>query len=270
MAGSEVRLLQEFMSDVSYRLTFAARKKIQGVLPQKRDLVDWSESKMLQFLKYVNFFTVDGKFKVTNEMIADADARGEDEPFWDEFNWRMGVRVGIDGGTSKQFMYRLLSFARIPLGWMKSNPHAVTPEMLEIMENNPRMKWASSAFKLIETDVGAKIVVMDQDETTDPGRKNVQPGSTNVESPLVKYEQAKLSMLTMLQALGKSIPNSELKNMAVKDRIAAFDKLLNTAQKILVGQKASTQIFQQINVNKAGRAELEKSFLEYAENQTTA
>jgi len=147
---------------------------------------------------------------------------------------------------------------------MKNNPHAVTLEMLGSMERNPRMEWASKSFKILETASGVKIVAMSNDETTDAGRKNVQPASSNVDAPMVKFEQAKLNMLTMLLALSKSIPPGALKDMTVKDRIAAFDKLMNTATKIMTGVKPMSVVFNQINVNKAGRQDLESAIMAYA------
>lgn len=244
------------------------KKRVEGQLPQKREVGDWGEVKLMQFLTFVDFFTREGKFSFNAEIIATAAERAGEEEYWQEFLWRINMFPGENGGTARKFGYRFLAFSRVPLAWMKSNPHAVTLDMFAIMEKNPRMQWACKNFKIEETDIGAKIVVMDNDETTDPGRKNVAPTVSDVQTPMVKFEQAKLNMLTMLQALSKSIPQAELRNMSVKDRIAAFDKLLNTAHKVMTRGDGGTKIFTQININKAGREELEKSFLAYSENET--
>lgn len=249
------------------RMSYAAKMRVRGKLPQKREVADWGNTKIMAFLAFVDFFTKEGKFDCSISQAATAQMRGEDEPFWDEFMERINVLPGKDGGTAMQFRLRLTTFARVVLSWIKSNPHEVTEQMMELMGKNPRLSWATSAFKMVETDMGVQVVERDNDERTNPGIKNQDPKLSNVATPLVKFEQAKLNLLTLLLSVSKSIPANELKKMTVKDRIAAFDRLMNTATKMM-GQKApSSVVFQQINVNKAGRDELEKSFLEYSESQ---
>lgn len=252
---------------IGNKMPYAAKMRVRGKLPQKRDIVDWGNTKLLAFLRFVDFFTENGKFNCSISRVTEARLRGEDELFWDEFLERINVIQGIDDGTSLKFRLRLTSLARIPLSWIKSNLHAVTPEMMEIMQKNPRLSWASSAFKLVTTETGAQVVERDNDEKTDPRIKNENPAMSNVSAPLVKFEQAKMNMLTLLMDLSKSIPKSELNKMSVKDKITAFDKLLNTAAKIIGKTHPNSIVFQQINVNKASREELEKSFLSYAESQ---
>lgn len=253
--------------ETDYRLSFAAKKKIQGHLPTKREIIDWPESKLMAFLQFIQFFSPDGVFKVTIETIAAAEGLAGEQPWWDEFMRRIDVMPGVEDGTVKKFYFRFLALTRVPLGWLKENPHVVTEKMFEIMDKNPRMQWASRNFKMVETEMGAQIVMMDQDELTDPGRKNATGDHIQVKNPIALFEEAKLNMLTALTALSKSIPAAELKAMTVKDRLAAFDKLMNTASKIM-GQKApNSVVFQQINVNKAGRDELERVALGYAESQ---
>jgi hypothetical protein len=263
---SPIRDMTE-LNEVGNRLSYAAKMRVRGKLPQKRDIVDYGNTKILQFLKFVDFFTVDGKFDTSVSKVAEAQMRGEDEDFFDEFLERINITPGKDGGTSLRFRLRLTTFARIVLSWIKNNPHAVTEEMMEIMEKNPRLSWASKAFKMVTTEMGVQVVERDNDERTDAGIKNKTPDASNVNTPMVKFEQAKLSMLTLLQALSKSIPASELKQMSVKDKIAAFDRLLNTATKVMGQSRPNSVIFQSININKANRDELEKSFLSYAESQ---
>lgn len=241
-------------------------RKIQGQLPMKRDVVDWGSAKILTLIQFADFFTEDGKFAITVANIEAARRRALEEDFWDEFIARIDVVPGQDGGTVRRFSIRFLSLVRVPLSWLKSNPHAVTPEMFELMEKNPRMQWASSAFKSVETDMGVQIVLRDQGEHTDPGINNPTHAG-NVDTPAAKFEQAKLNLTSMLLELSKSIPRDDIKNMSAKDRIAAFDKLMNTGIKIMGGGRPSTVIFQKINVGKATKEELESSILSYGESQ---
>lgn len=253
----------------SKRLTYAAKVRVRGKLPTKREVQDWGNTKIYALLLFVDFFTKEGKFDTSASQVATADMRAEDELFWDEFLERINVTPGKDGGTSVQFRLRLTSLARVVLSWIKANPHVVTEQMMLLMEKNPRLSWAAKAFKVVETEMGVQVVERDNDEMTDPRIKNEDPHLSNVNAPMVQFEQAKLNMLTMLKALGKSIPASDIKQMSVKDRIAAFDKLMNTATKVMGQTRPNSVVFQQINVNKANRDELEKSFLKYAESQQT-
>lgn len=246
-----------------------AKRRIKGHLPQKRDIVDWGAQKLLVFLQFVDFFTEEGKFAITIPNIEAARRRALEEDFWDEFMIRIDVQPGFEGGTIKKFSNRFLSLSRVPLSWLKSNPHAVTEEMYRIMEANPRMLWAASAFKAIETDMGVQIVMRDNLESTDPGRNNATPTVSDVQTPAVKFEQAKLALLTLMNTLVKGITPEDIKKMSAKERIEAFNKLLNTGLKVMGGGRPSTVIFQQINTNKAGRAELEKAVLGYSESQQT-
>lgn len=255
------------LNEIGNRLSYAVKMRVRGKLPQKRDVQDWSNTKTLQFLKFVDAFTKDGKFDTSISQVATVQMRGEDEDWWDEFLERINITPGKDGGTSLRFRLRLTTFARVVLSWIKNNPHAVTEQMMELMEKNPRLSWATKAFKMVTTEMGVQVVERDNDERTDAGIKNKTPDASNVSAPMVKFEQAKLSMLTLLQALSKSIPASELKTMTTKDKIAAFDRLMNTATKVLGQTRPNSVVFQQINVNKANREELEKSFLQYAEAQ---
>lgn len=245
------------------RLTPVMKNRVRGKLPTKRDIVDWGDEKVMQFLRFVDFFTEEGVFKLTVDKVNEADALAEEEPFWDEFLTMIDV-YPQRGDKVAKFKNRFYTFTRVPLTWLKTNPHAVTLEMYEIMRNNARMEWASKHFKVEETETGAEIVVMDQDETTDPGRKNVSPAASHVNTPQVQFEDAKLRMATLAQALVKSIPVTELKKMSTKDKIMAFDKLMNTMQKMMNTRGPNTMIFQQINTNKAGKDELEKAMMQFA------
>lgn len=243
-----------------------AKRAIAGQLPLKRDIVNWGGPKILEFLKFISFFIEDGQWKVTVPVVEAARRRALEEDYWDEFV----ARIDPDGSMPVgRFSKRLYSFARIPLSWLKSNPHAVTAEMYEIMQSSARMKWAVAAFKAVETEMGVQIVVRDNDETTDPGLSNVDPKRDSVRTPAVQFEQAKLALITLMNDLVKGLTREEIKKMSAKDRIAAFDRLLNTGLRIMGSGRPSTVIFQQINTKSANRDELEKAMLEYATGQTS-
>jgi hypothetical protein len=246
-------------------LSPSALKRIRGHLPQKREIVDWGSAKILSFLQFVDFFTEGEKFDMSVPNIEAARRRALEEDYWDEFV----ARIDGDGAMpAGQFAKRFYSFARVPLSWLKSNPHAVTEEMYRILERNPRMQWAASAFKAVDTEMGVQIVLRDQSETVDPGRNN-STHAGDVQTPAVKFEQAKLSLLTLMGSLVKGLTPEEIRKMSAKDRIAAFDKLMNTGLKIMGANRPAVQIFNAINVNQSDRDTLEKAVLGYSEAQQT-
>lgn len=246
-------------------LSVNALRKIQGHLPIKREIQDWGDAKIMAFLIFVEFFVEGEKFACTVPNIEAARRRAQEEDFWDEFMARIGVSGSMAAG---KFAKRFISFARVPLGWLKDNPHAVTPEMLKIMKSSPRMSWATESFKTEMTDMGVEIVVLNHAETTDPGIGN-PTHQGNVNTPALKFQQAQMNFLSLLTNLSKDFKPEDLRKMGIKDRIMAFDKLMNTATKMMGAGKPNSVIFQTINVHKAGRDELEKTFLQYSEGQQT-
>lgn len=240
-----------------------AIRRIHAHLPLKRDIIDWSPTKLMAFLNFVEFFTEEGKFKCDVPHIEAARRQALETEWWDEFMARIGVDTSMAAG---KFAKRFISLARVPLSWLKTNPHAVTPEMLAIMKANPRMSWASASFKTEMTDMGVEIVVLNHNDNTDAGLNNPTHAG-DVQTPMLRFQQAQMNLLSLLVNISKDFSPADLKKMSVKDRIMAFDKLMNTATKMMGAGRPNSVIFQQINVNKAGRDELEKSFLAYAESQ---
>jgi hypothetical protein len=243
-----------------------ARRRIAGKLPLKREIVDWGSGKLLAFLQFVDFFTEGDKFDMSVPNIEAAKRRALEEDFWDEFV----ARIDAEGTmTAGHFAKRFYSMSRVPLSWLKSNPHAVTAEMFSIMEKNPRMQWAACAFKAVETEMGVQIVLRDQSETLDPGASSNSTHAGDVQTPAVKFEQAKMALITTMNMLVKGLSPQEIAKMSAKDRIASFDKLLNTGLKIMGANRPAVQIFNAINVHKTGRDELERAVLGYSESQQT-
>lgn len=255
--------LREFDSPSAAMLSQNAIRRVAGHLPLKREIVDWGAVKILTFLQFVDFFTEGDKFDMSVPNIEAARRRALEEDYWDEFM----ARIDKDGNMpAGHFAKRFYSFARVPLSWLKTNPHAVTEEMFAIMTKNPRMEWAASAFKAIETEMGVQIVLRDQSETLDPGSNN-STHAGDVQTPAVKFEQAKLALITTMNSLIKGLTPEEIKKMSAKDRIAAFDKLMNTSLKIMGANRPAVQIFNAINVHKSDRETLEKAVLGYSEAQ---
>ena len=240
-------------------------RAVRGKLPRKRDVVDWGDNKLLQFLKLIDYFTQEGKFKCTKETVETAYMRMVDEPFWQEFLVR--IDKPPEKYTPRQFYYRFLAFARVPLSWIKANPHTITPEMAEIISVNPRMEWVRSSFEIKKTETGIEVIEMKQDETTDPGIKNVVPSISNVPQPEVIFNQAMLKMSGVFRDLLSDIKVKDIKKMNVEKRIKLAISMSASLSKSFSQYKPNIAIFQKININKTGREDLESTILTFSNNE---
>lgn len=238
---------------------------IKGELPRKNEIVDWSEAKLMALLRFALHFIENDAFSVTGEKRQAAEARVSEEPFWAEFLMRIDRPVGKF--QNKDFQLRLMSLVRVPLTWLKSNPHAVTEEMRALMEPTPRLNWALKSFEQKETKIGVPIVAVENRETTDPSRPNRSPDSSNLTLPEVQYNRSILQMTSILMDLTRSIKAADLKKMKVEDKIKHANAILQTLQKQFANYKPNVQVFKQINIHNAGRDDLEKAVLDYANEQ---
>ena len=237
-------------------------KKIEGKLPEKREIVDWDETKLHQYLKFVDFFTEGDKFNFSPSHFATAKRRAQDELFWDEFLMRINAEPGDKG-----FRQRFNTQHRVILSWVKENPHVLTTEMYNLMCKSPRLSWAVKHFKTVETEMGVVVVERDLDETTDPNNINAQPGLQNVKSPQLIYEESLYSLTTLFRSLVKSVPMSDLKTITPTKRIELANQLARTLAANFSKYKPNIAVFQNININKGKREELESAIHEYAETQ---
>ena len=249
-------------------LTDTALKHIRGKLPQLKDAGEWSPEKFMQFLKFVTFFSVikspmEANYQITNETLDTARGRIPDEPWWDEFFARIDPTPGLN--YAKSFRQRFITFVRIPCGWLKRNPHFLTPEMYALMDPNPRLSWASRNFKMVETEMGMQVVERDNDELTDPAIKNKMLDVTSSRTPLVIYQETLLKYTTILNSLIKGIPSAELKTIGVAKRIELLNNGLKTLSQLLVKQQPNRGVFTQINIAHETREKLEASILTYSE-----
>lgn len=236
------------------------QKELKNKLPRKRDIGDWGENKCYQFLTFVDFFFdyKENKFVTTQERIDEAWEQAPDQPFWDEFLIRIG---------NENFQQRFITSIRAVCSWLKDNPHGVNNEIYELLEKNPRTRWASSAFTTQETEHGT-VVVLNNQETTDPSRTNAAPAVSNVKSPEEKYHQALFQSVTVLNKLLEGINQSEIKKMGTQKRLDMANKMLNTLSKQFSQGETKNQVnvFTQISKN-SGKEDLESAIYEYQEGQ---
>lgn len=258
------------IGDMSIEKETGRERKYQVIrdkLPRKNEIVDWSENKLVAFLQLVLFFSDGDNYAVTKEKVETFEKRAPEEPFWLEFNVRINRPTFKEGFTVQQFKMRLMTAIRVVLSWLKSNPHAITDEMRDMMDSTARLRWALDPFKAKGTAIGAEIVGVDNKEVTDPNRSNVQPATSNLTLPEVQYHNALLNVASILNNLTKGIKPQEIKKMSVESRIKLADSLIKTMGKVVGGQKPNTQVFKQLVIHNAGRQDLEDAMLEFSQEQ---
>ena len=241
-------------------------RAVKGELPTKYSCVDWSDTKWLAFVKFIDFWVEEGSFRITKEKMEIAEERAKDEPYWEEFNVRLDKSTKDEKMTNKSFQMRLMAFARNPLSWLKENQYAVTPEMLSLMKGNPRMEWALDPIKEVTSKSGVPHIALDKDDVTNEIIKNPTPQVTNPKSPLVMYEQGLMDLAGLFKSLTSGIKASELKKMSAKDRLNIANKLFGSLNKAFSGKSPSTVVFKQMNVNNATKEDLEKAMLDYSQS----
>jgi len=242
---------------------------IKGKMPTKGSCVDWSDEKFLQFAKFVNFWVEDGKFTVSQEKRKTCEfmARGDDWPFWDEFMARIDMPTSLKDNNLKRFQMRLITLSRIPLAWIKDNPHALTEELRKELEVSQRTSWALEAIVDKKTLMGNTTPGMNNDETTNKGTDNQFPQVTNPTSPEAQYASGIKRMASMFRELVDSVNRREFKHLPMDKKLRAIDAFAKTLEKVTSGKRPTSLVFKQLNINKAGRDDLEKAILEYSQDQ---
>lgn len=238
---------------------------VKGILPKKVEIADWSEEKVLALLKFawLSLREVTHRGKTTmnfhyDEQFLEA-VKQYDEPFFEEFTTRLYIKDASNLGMRG----RLTSMVRTVLSYLKSNPHRITEKIETTLRSTDRFSWALEPFKVKKTDMGAEIVVVDNQETTDLYQNNKNPGQSNLALPEVQYNQSLLMMTSMLRDMLKSIKKSDLKNMDAKDILKIAVTMQASLAKHFNSKKPTSLVFKKMVVNSATKDDLEKAILDY-------
>lgn len=238
-------------------------RAIKGKIPGKREIGEWSEGKILGFIRFSQHFMKDAVVKKKETQVFDMTWQrwegakvNPDEEYWPEFL----ARLETPDDTMLLRKQRLMMMVRTVGAWLKANPSAITKDMIERMEKNDRWNWVLSTFKM--TPEG--IVVIDQRETTDPGRANANPNQTNVKTPAVIYQDSLFRLSTILGQLTQGLTFADIKKMPVKDRIQLAEKLTNTLNRAFSGRGGDVNVFKTLVVNNGSKEDLESAMLGYA------
>jgi hypothetical protein len=244
-----------------------AYRAVRGHLPRRRDLAEWKEGQFLDYLLFVEHFcqvnpkTNDISVIVTKEKWLQAE-KTLDLPYhpWQEYLYRIDRLTKDTKFHAGSCYIRIAAFNRSVLGYLKNNPAAVTDKMRAAIEPNPRLNWCLKHFK-VEEHGGADIVMP---ETSDTTGKFVAPISQR--SPDKVMLEGQLQVFNLFELIAKSIKASDIKDLDVRDKISALQKLsfiFNVSAKF----KANSQTFINLNVNAAKREDLEKTLLDYAKHK---
>ena len=233
----------------------------KGKIPRKIDVAEWREEKFLAFFEFLHLFLEEknGSYSYIVSSQNRSAAAFIDKPFYKEFIQRLEIKDCND----TRFKKRITSFTRIVLLFLRESPYAITEDMKSIMEKNDRLSWALNAYKQITTEIGAEIVVPNDDDETDPNNQR----AVAVTSPQVNYQQAILAMTSILRDLVKGVTPEEIKKMDIEKRLKIAIPMVQALGKAFNGPAINMSVFKQINVNTTGREDLEKTLLEYGDSQ---
>lgn len=245
-----------------------AYRAIRGTLPRRREIADWPESQFLSFFEFIEHFCSFNKrvdtisVIVTKEKWAIAE-KVLDLPYhpWQEILYRIDRLTKDTKFHSGSIYIRIAAYNRAVLGYLKNNPAAVTDAMRKAIEPNPRLNWCLKHYDDKETKIGAEIVLP---HTTDATGSYPKPIAQR--SPDKIMLEGQLQVFNLFEMIAKSVKANEIKDMDVRDKISALQKLsfiFNVAKSF----KANSQTFINLNVNAAKREDLEKALLDFGKHK---
>ena len=235
-----------------------AYRAVRGHLPTRREVAEWTEKQYLDLFDFINFFIEPNKKTVsvivTKEKWLEAE-KVLSLPYhpWQELLYRIDRLTKDTRFHSGSVYIRIAALNRAVLGYLKNNPAVITDAMHKVIEPNPRLNWCLRHF----TD----IVLPNSTDAT-----GVFPKPITQRSPDKMLLEAQLQVYNIFELLAKSIKPSELKDMYVRDKINALQKLsaiISSGSKF----KANSQTFINLNVNSAKREDLEKALLDFGQHK---
>lgn len=244
---------------------------MEGVLPKKPEIGEWSEPRIRAFFEFAAFFMKQSPEKgwvydVSDESIAAAWENNQE--YWLEFLHRLTPKKQEELKVKRlnAFRTRLMNFIRTVGAWLKANPHAVSPELEAIMRANPRFSWALDTFVEERTNLGELIVMPNgMVESVDPTLGNQNPNQTNRSLPQVQFYNSIAKVTSLLNELVGSIDRVQMKALPTKDKLKLALYMIDTLGKNIKGQEGPKSVFNTLILNKGTREELEKSLIAYSE-----
>ena len=235
---------------------------IEGRYPKFPELMDWSESKWLNYIAYLDFFIYatenTEKWQMTTSKIDEMETLGKkkDSPYA-EFIWRTGQWA--DKTTPIKYRLKVNGMAMHTLGYLKKHPALITPAMeVAILRHPQRLAWCLAQYKTQETIGGEEIVRRD---VTVPADSISATRETSLPSIQAKMMTAINKYADVAELVAMGINVKEVKDMDIKDKLAFLNKAIPVLTQLGKG-KIATNHFTQINLNGSTK-DVEAQMLQY-------
>jgi hypothetical protein len=248
-------------------------KVVLGILPGRYVMSKWDEDRFVSCLSFLKHFVVPSKFPGKDAWNFDAekialvinDARVNDTNGWKEWVYRTGV-LEVSSGTTQNFARKVQMISRAVGGYLKHNPSLVTGRIEEIVKSSSKFSWIIQLTQDKKASTGADMV---GEHTMTP--TVVQGALTPVPNPATperRYHEAIMRVTDLFYQIASSVNVHNVKKYKEADKINMLSKL-SFILKVAKNHRPN-KVFQQINVYKAGREDLEKSMLTWASENENA
>lgn len=227
------------------------------------EVAKWDSTKLLQFYQFCMLFWEEGKFRCNSGTMHNVYYANDNYPEWPYKEFLHRINIWFDqkkGYNYAAFNTRFITMTRVVNSYVKKHPGLVTPEIVEILKDIPAYAWILETYKTVTTKTGATVLEVDYTRNDEKGFK--REDQTLDLSPEKNLLQAMMKVTDVYNMIAGSITKDEIKKMNVKDKINALQKLsfINGAvQKF----KPNGNTFQQINIFKDSREDLEKAILDF-------
>lgn len=226
-------------------------KDVQGVLFTKKDIESWPTDKYLDFFRFFSFFIDDGVVKVTDEKRAEMEKYFEipHHPYH-EFLWRINCFVLNPKATSKMFYNRLAASQRLIGMYLKENPSIISGEMRDVLSTNVKFQWM-----LPEKQPGL------------PSTDLIDPANmpTDIQTTDITITNTLTKTAGVFNEIVDSIKRKDINSLSLKEKISALKSLSFIFTQVRQ-MKPESKVFNNINIIKASREDLEKAVLNFGED----
>ena len=243
-----------------------AYRAVRGSLPGRRDVEQWKESQFLSLFEFIEHVCEARKGTISVVVTKEkwlAVEKVLDLPYhpWQEILYRLDRLTKDTRFNAGSCYIRIAAMNRSVLGYLKNNPAAITETMRKSIEPNPRLNWCLRNFADKTTKIGAEVVELAKVDAT-----GSYPKPIGQRSPDRIMLEGQLKVFSIFEMIAKSINSKDIKEMDVRDKISALQKLsfiFNVASRF----KANSQTFINLNVNAAKREDLEKALLDFGRHK---
>lgn len=240
-------------------------RAVRGILLRNAEVAKWESQRFIDFFDFLDrFYAFDkdekGKISCTIQriQIAELEMKEENCPYI-EFMFRIDRWTEpFDGDVHKKFYIRLANLMRIVIRYCKFHPAVLTEELRNHIKDKPQYSWCLTNYKTTITKVGAEVV----DSNTMGFQGNTLltgMGSANADQMML---ESIVKVASVYDMIASSISKRDIEKLNIKDKINALQKL-SFIHSVTKSFKPNSRIFQQINVYKAGKDELEKAIMDF-------